>query len=280
MTLALSALWQLGSTQPVPIGSLPWSPQRGSPMSARHSRQSPSSPVITRSLCSSCCLKSASSPLTSLRILSSVKVRHGMKTCLVSPWLFISLRNLGPIFIATLSPPWGGLSVVLGWTSTSTSSAQLFGCCTSCHGTSISFLRPHLAGLAASPQGAPWGRRVSSASPELLTGQLQGPEPQHVEGRLGSVCDVHVKDDRSVGGTWQETSRCWWSSLCSWFRQEVFASVFAAVLGGLKFNVSLCAVPVLMVCGVWRKVGAWGCLCEEQMRVAGAGWMQWLRRKP
>lgn len=91
LTLALSAPWQLGSIQPAPIGSLPWLPQRGSPTSARHSRPSPSSPVTIRSLCSSCCLKSASSPLTSLQILSSVKVRHGVKMCPVSPWLCCGL---------------------------------------------------------------------------------------------------------------------------------------------------------------------------------------------
>ena len=54
-------------------------------MSARRSRPSPSSPVTTRSLCSSCCRKCASSPLTSPRILSSVKVRCRAKACPVSP---------------------------------------------------------------------------------------------------------------------------------------------------------------------------------------------------
>lgn len=50
-------------------------------MSARHSRPSPSSPVTTRSLCSSCCRKCASSPSISPRTLSSVKVRCRVKVC-------------------------------------------------------------------------------------------------------------------------------------------------------------------------------------------------------
>lgn len=123
--------------------------------------------------------------------------------------IFISLRNLGPTFITTLSPPCGGLSVVLEvppafsgllWSFKSFQKFSPADHSTICHCVSISFVRPHLAGLAAGPQGAPWGRRVS-ASPELLSGQLQGPEPQHIEERLGNVCDARFKDDRSVKGS-------------------------------------------------------------------------------
>ncbi|PKK26302.1 lysosomal-associated membrane protein family, member 5 [Columba livia] len=66
-------LGQPASTQPARTGSLRWSPQLGSPTSARRSKPSPSSPATTRSLCSSCCRKCASSPSTSPQILSSVK---------------------------------------------------------------------------------------------------------------------------------------------------------------------------------------------------------------
>lgn len=77
-------LGQPGSTQPAHTGSLPWSPQLGNPMSARHSKPSPSSPATTRSLFSSCCQKFASNPLISPQILFSVKVRCRAKACTAS----------------------------------------------------------------------------------------------------------------------------------------------------------------------------------------------------
>lgn len=53
-------------------------------MSARLSRPSPSSPATTRSPCSSCCPKCGSSPSTSQRILSSVKVRSEQRHVRIS----------------------------------------------------------------------------------------------------------------------------------------------------------------------------------------------------